>query len=390
MFCKKLSILLILFLSGQLYGQSLSDISFGTDSTFEVVSWNIEWFPKNGSVTIDSVSKIIESLDADLLGLQEIDDTTICRQMINNLPDYELFMDDDWFGGLAYVYKTSSVNIQSIYKIYDTSPYWNAFPRSPLVMELTFMGEEFIVINNHFKCCGDGLLDIGNSSDEEGRRHEANSLLKQYIDINFPSSRVIVLGDLNDILTDENPNNVFQMYLDDPTNYLFADETIASGSPTDWSFPGWPSHLDHILITNELFSEFSNSSSEIQTIKVDDFMSGGLADYDFYISDHRPVGMKIKVNPTTVNLLEVSDSDIEIFPNPTNRVFHVEMTLSESIDLQMQVMDIHGRIVYKESMNNLGGKVSKSIDLSDEPSGTYLLRFINGEQVKNRKIVLQK
>ncbi|MDC1306324.1 T9SS type A sorting domain-containing protein, partial [Saprospiraceae bacterium] len=61
------------------------------------------------------------------------------------------------------------------------------------------------------------------------------------------------------------------------------------------------------------------------------------------------------------------------------KLFHVEMTLSESIDLQMQVMDIHGRIVHKESMNNLGNKVSKSIDLSDEPSGTYLLRFINGE-----------
>ena len=83
-------------------------------------------------------------------------------------------------------------------------------------------------------------------------------------------------------------------------------------------------------------------------------------------------------------------TDLRIFPNPTNKLFHVEMTLSESIDLQMQVMDIHGRIVHKESMNNLGGKVSKSIDLSDEPSGTYILRFINGEQVKNKKIVLQK
>jgi len=83
-------------------------------------------------------------------------------------------------------------------------------------------------------------------------------------------------------------------------------------------------------------------------------------------------------------------TDLRIFPNPTNKLFNVEMTLSESIDLQMQVMDIHGRIVHKESMNNLGGKVSKSIDLSDEPSGTYLLRFINGEQVKNKKIVLQK
>jgi len=83
-------------------------------------------------------------------------------------------------------------------------------------------------------------------------------------------------------------------------------------------------------------------------------------------------------------------TDLSIYPNPTNKLFNVEMTLSESIDLQMQVMDIHGRIVHKESMNNLGGNVSKSIDLSDEPSGTYLLRFINGEQVKNKKIVLQK
>ena len=98
------SLIIILFFSNQVLAQSLRDITFGTDSTFDVVTWNIEWFPKNGNITVDSVSKIIESLDVDLIGLQEIDDTTLCRQMINNLPEYELFMDDDWFGGLAYVY----------------------------------------------------------------------------------------------------------------------------------------------------------------------------------------------------------------------------------------------------------------------------------------------
>ena len=59
MFHKILPTLSILLLSGQLYSQSLSDITFGTDSTFEVVTWNIEWFPKNGTITVDSVSKII-------------------------------------------------------------------------------------------------------------------------------------------------------------------------------------------------------------------------------------------------------------------------------------------------------------------------------------------
>ena len=50
-----LSTTLMLVMGGQLYAQSLSDISFGTDETFEVVTWNIEWFPKNGTATADSV-----------------------------------------------------------------------------------------------------------------------------------------------------------------------------------------------------------------------------------------------------------------------------------------------------------------------------------------------
>ena len=381
-FRHKLLSILILFLSGQVYCQSLSNISFGTDSTFEVVTWNIEWFPKNGSITVDSVSKIIASLDVDLIGLQEIDDTTICRQMINNLPGYELFMDNSWFGGLAYVYKSSSISINSIYKIYDTSPFWNTFPRSPLVMNLTFMGEDIIVINNHFKCCGDGLLDIGNSSDEEARRYQASSLLKQYIDTNFPSSRVIVLGDLNDILIDASANNVFQMFLNDSTNYLFADESIAYGSSTDWSFPGWPSHLDHILITNELFSEVSNTGSEIKTIKIDNFMAGGLVNYDNNISDHRPVGLKIKVIPTSVSLVEVPNSIIKIFPNPTNGSITISLEEIMSI-INLRLTNALGQVILTknyESTNRI------NFDL-DTPKGVYFLQVDIDGQVITKKIL---
>lgn len=373
MFRNLLSTVLLLLLSGHLYCQGLSDVSFGTDSTFEVVTWNIEWFPKNGSLTVDSVSKIIQALDVDLLGLQEIDDSTVCRQMIDNLPGYELFMDNDWFGGLAYVYKTNSIEVQSIYKIYDTSEFWNPFPRSPLVIELTFMGEEFIVINNHFKCCGDGTLEIGNTDDEEGRRYEASSLLKQYIDTNFPSSRVIVIGDLNDILTDDTSNNVYQMYLDDPDNYMFADMDIASGSSWNWSFPGWPSHLDHILMTNELFADFSNDGTEIKTIKIDNYMSGGFSDYDFYISDHRPVGLKIEVSPTAVSSIQVSGSNIEIYPNPTHGQLSIDLRQCKQAT-EIKITDLTGKLfhsmVYQEN---------QLIDFNfDGPAGMYLLSVESG------------
>ena len=368
-----MSTTLILLLGGQLYAQSLSDISFGTDETFEVVTWNIEWFPKNGTATADSVGRIIEFLDVDVLGLQEIDDTTLFRQVTNNVPGYELFIAEGWFGGLAYVYKTGTVNIQSIYKIYEGSPFWNAFPRSPLVMELTFMGEEMVVINNHFKCCGNGILDMGNSSDEEYRRYEASSLLKEYIDTNFPSSRVIVLGDLNDILTDNYANNVFKVFLEDPTNFRFADEEIASGASTGWSYPSWPSHIDHILITNELFGDLSNPGAEIATIKVDDFMSGGFSSYDYYISDHRPVGMKIQVTPASVPSVERTLSHIEIFPNPTTGQVSIDLTQCKA-PTELNITDVHGKSIY--TMRCPKGEL---IDLNFEgPAGIYLLSLESG------------
>lgn len=106
--CKIQLLIFALILYGQVFGQNLTDISFGNDSTFDIITWNIEWFTKNGVTTVDSDNKIIESLSADLIELQEIEDSSVlCRQMIDNTAGYELFMDDDWFRGLTYIYKTS-------------------------------------------------------------------------------------------------------------------------------------------------------------------------------------------------------------------------------------------------------------------------------------------
>jgi len=277
--------------------QGLQDLEFGEDETFEVLTWNIEWFPKNGQTTVNAVSQIIEALDVDLLALQEINDTVTLQQMVDGLPGYEAYYDSLWPAGLAYVYKTDALTIIDAYEIYTTQPFWSAFPRSPMVMEVEFDGELVIVINNHFKCCGDGILDLSDLGDEETRRFIASNLLKQYIDDNHADDRVIVLGDLNDILTDNLANNVFQTILDDPGNYAFVDEAIANGNPVDWSYPTWPSHLDHILVTDELFDAVADSASQLECIRIDDALPGGWSEYDAKISDHRPVALKVPLEP---------------------------------------------------------------------------------------------
>ena len=280
--------------SVNLSAQDFDELEFGTDSTFEILTWNIEWFPKNGQITVDYVTQIIQALEIDVLAIQEVDDTDMFDQMLQNLTDYEGYYESAWFAGLAYIYKTDVVEINEIYEIYTTSPYWSPFPRSPMVMDMTYLGENILIINNHFKCCGDGYLDLDDPDDEETRRYLASNLLKEYIDTHFLNNNVIVLGDLNDILTDDTENNVFQMILNDSENYLFADMEIATGNSSEWSYPWWPSHIDHILITNELFDEFENERSKIQTIKIEEFMDGGFDEYYENISDHRPVALKLE------------------------------------------------------------------------------------------------
>lgn len=294
----------ILFSSHLLKGQTLNDLSFGSDTTFDVVSWNIEWFPKNNT-TASIVQEILTNIEADVYALQEIEDTTLLKQVVSNMPGYVCYFKSNYYGGLAYVYNTNTIQLYSKYEIFTSQPYWNAFPRSPQVLDFDFMGNNYIVINNHFKCCGDGLLNTNNSNDEENRRFQAVTYLKQFIDDSLSNKRVILLGDLNDNLTDNTTNNVFQEMISDNTNYLFTDMLIAQGTSTNWSYPSWPSHLDHILITNELFLDYQNPHSDVSVIKIDDYM-GSWSNYEDNVSDHRPIGLKLDFNIAN-NIVEANN-----------------------------------------------------------------------------------
>jgi len=285
------NILLFVFISLSL-SHDFDELYFGTDDALDIMTWNIEWFPKNDEVTVDYVAQIISALDMDVLAIQEVDNITLFNQLLDQLIEYEGYLESTWFAGLAYIYNSETVEINDIYEIYTTSQYWSPFPRSPMVMDMNFMGENYIIINNHFKCCGDNYFDSDDDGDEETRRYIASNLLKEYIDDNFPTTNVIVLGDLNDSLTDTIANNVFQMIINDSENYLFVDMEIAENNSAEWSYPSWPSHLDHILITNELFPD----NSYVEVIRIDDFMDGGFSEYDQNISDHRPVAIKISTD----------------------------------------------------------------------------------------------
>lgn len=380
------SILLFLF-SFSLSAQTIDDLTFGTDSSLDIITWNIEWFPKNGNVTVDYVSQIIEALDVDVIAIQEVSDTNVFKEMLANLEGYEGYFKSSWFAGLAYIYKTETVHINDIYEIYTTSPYWSPFPRSPMVMEMSFENNNYIIINNHFKCCGNGILNTNDSDDEETRRLIASNLLKEYIDSNFPNEKVIMLGDLNDILTDHQNNNVFQAFFEDELNYSFADIVIAEGEPTEWSYPNWPSHIDHILVTNELFENY-NPVSDVQTIRIEDYV-GGWGIYDSNISDHRPVA--IKITPTEISGvgdLNSTDLTFSIYPNPVKQ--SVTLSFQNVVEgAEIEIYNLGGKKISVLSIPN--GEASIVWNTTGFPDGVYFVKLIsNGNTIATEKLILNK
>lgn len=274
---------------------NLDDLFFGTDSTLEVVTWNIEHFPKAGSNTLGYLEEIIPQLNVDIIALQEIQSAADFVKLDASLPNYYGFCATSAYYdiNLAFLYRTDTVLQPDVYEIYTDE--YRPFPRSPLVLEFLWQGNEYVVINNHLKAAGDGIINYNDVWDEEYRRLEAVNKLKLYIDNNLPNTRVFVVGDMNDELTDDMSSNVFQNILQEPESYIFADMTIAEGSSHNWSYPTWPSHLDHIMITDELYNSWEAPDSKVATLQIDNYLDSGWYEYNSNVSDHLPVGLKLVI-----------------------------------------------------------------------------------------------
>ena len=259
---------------------SSNSIQFGTESTLDIVTWNIEHFPKN-NLTVSYLAELINSMNVDIIAMQEIwgDGASVSFENLKTKLD-------GWDGsressGLAYLYKTE-LTINSLTEINDL----NEIIRTPYLLSIIWGGQNIYVINNHFKAYS--------GAENEAERKIASEKIENYINEYLEDLNVIVLGDLNDELNDEESVNVLQNFINDASNFKFTDMDIAYSSSSNWSYPSWPSHLDHILITNELFDEFENGGFSVQTIRLEEYFDNDWREYENYISDHRPVGLRIK------------------------------------------------------------------------------------------------
>ena len=242
---------------------------------FDIMTWNIEQFPIHQS-TISKVISVIDSLKPQIIAFQEINSETDFQEITDQIPQYNGYRSSSasFSINLAFIWDTTFVKNIDIYEILTWQSY--LLPRAPLVMECRINNLDFVIINNHFKCCDDGYE----------RRQDAVVILKDYMDTYYNNDRVIMLGDLNDNLNDPENFNVFTPFLDDRDSYLFVDEFFEL---EDFSFPSYPSHIDHILISSEIYDIYNSQYTKTKTIHLEETVDN----YLNQVSDHLPVYLKL-------------------------------------------------------------------------------------------------
>ncbi|MFO7575332.1 MAG: endonuclease/exonuclease/phosphatase family protein [Bacteroidales bacterium] len=255
----------------------------GTSGTLEVVTFNIERFPKQSLITIDAVAKLIKTIDPDIVALQEITSELAFNTLLKKLPgwtgQYYLIDNADW--NLAWLFKDSEISYSSTSARLLFSNDFYAFPRPPLEVKITHKptGISAYLLNLHLKASG--------GSENIARRREAAEKLHQYIISERDNDAVIIVGDWNHVIEPEpSVEHPFHVFLSDHDSYRFTDMSIATGTSLWWSYPSWPSHIDHVMVTNELFTRVDTT----MTYKPEPCYPL----YETVISDHRPVGVVLK------------------------------------------------------------------------------------------------
>lgn len=268
----------------------------GTDTTLDVATWNMEFFPLTlpgdfncghavAPSRIVAMAELIRTLDLDIIACQEVSDTTGFRQLVAARPEYGGVIAPETFGcnyqRAAILYHKERVTLRSVKSIFTGRSNSSAFPRPPL--------EAFLTISQNGRSYDLHLVSLhlkaGGGEEDAVRRRDASAKLKVYLDqvaATDPEANYLLAGDWNDTLEEALGVNSFTPLLQAPNDFKFLNAPLAGRR----EFASHPTAggvmIDHLMVNEAACPDFAGG--RVTTLRLDLIVPG----YS-QVSDHRPV-----------------------------------------------------------------------------------------------------
>ena len=295
--------------------------------TLEVVNWNMEWFstpdpapgfgPVNKALQRQNAQTILTNIGADLYALVEVVDTAALGNIVRtSMPGYSYIICN--FGShanpfetgatpptpMAFVQKEAFVYKTSVFSNIDTSSllsvgvntaadlsnpnynYWSS-GRYPFMMTadviLDGITKKIRFIAVHAKA------NTSPTVTAYDRRKNGAIALHDFLNTNYPSDNIVILGDYNDDLDSTITDGIsprlssYKVFTDDAAS--FSSPTLTSLSLTGKKTTvAYNEVIDHVVVSNEMKPFFMNSSAAVLTD-----VSSLVTNYGSTTSDHYPV-----------------------------------------------------------------------------------------------------
>jgi hypothetical protein len=196
-------------------------------------------------------------------------------------------------------------------------------------------------------------------------------------------------GSLSTIVTvlPDNLNDIYSYSFELENNPGFLGDVVGVITG-DTVFVGMPegTAIDN-LVANFIISNcagiYINGTEQLSGVTANDFINPVIYQVSAQNGDIKEWTVVVKIE---TGLTEEMADGLILFPNPSEGKFYFETAYAAGEPIELQVMDLTGRVVYQTVTSNLD---KAEIDLSDHPKGMYFIRIKSGEMVVNRKVIIQ-
>lgn len=223
------------------------------------------------------------------------------------------------------------------------------------------------------------------------------------------------VGNVNGATTDENPINdmkrtLFEVTPSHPSNLLLELRTNNAGHESSWTVEDASGNIVHsggnynpsttirdtIAVTDGCYTlrikdsdkdglsfPWNSDGNGFVRLKTTDgfFLKTFSSDFGTEIVYNFTVGYTISAEENTLN------NQVDIYPNPNNGLFTIDLALQEEQDVNIIVVDMMGTVVYKNSYSGIKNK-NLSVNLTDKAQGVYWVQVQTGGETTTKKIVL--